>query len=310
MNVSIRQMRAFVALCEQRNFTRAAQTCHLSQPAFSALVSQLEQAVGSRLFDRSTRHVEPSAEGREFEVAARRVLAELDAALDGVRQRAARERGRVSIALLPSLAAGWLPEVLAGFHRRHPGIAMQVADLLSEPCIERVRSGQADFALAASRAETPELQAEPFCSDDFHLVCGVGHPLAALRDPQPADLAPHPFIHLSRTSSVRQYVDAATHPHPLPALLEVEQLATVAGMVRAGLGISVVPALTLYQFDSRSLVARPLRWPGLERAIYLVRRRDRELSIAAAGLREWMLARRPEVGPRRRTVAAGAADRR
>jgi LysR family transcriptional regulator, carnitine catabolism transcriptional activator len=288
-------MRAFVALCEQRNFTRAAETCHLSQPAFSSLVSQLEAAIGARLFDRSTRHVEPSAEGLEFEIAARRVLAEFDSALEGVRQRVAKERGRVSIALLPSLAAGWLPAVLAGFHQQHPGIALQVADVLSEPCIERVRIGQADFALAATRAETPELQAEPFCSDDFHLVCPAGHPLATLRDPQPADLARHPFIHLSRTSSVRQYVDAATHPDPLPPLLEVEQLATVAGMVRCGLGISVVPALTLYQFDSSDLVARRLRWPGLDRAIFLVRRRDRELSSAAAGLREWMMARRPSV---------------
>lgn len=293
MNVSIRHLRAFVALAEMRSFTRAAEACHLSQPAFSALVRQLEEAVGARLFDRSTRHVEPSAEGREFELAARRVLAEFDAAIGGVRARASRERGRVSIALLPSLAAGWLPEVLAGFRARHPGIELQVADVLSEPCIERVRSGQADFALAATRAETPELQAEWFCSDRFHLVCRTDHPLAKRRDPQPADLARHPFVHLSRTSSVRQYVDAATHPHPLPALLEVDQLATVAGMVRAGLGISVVPALTLYQFRAPELITRPLRWPGLERSIYLVRRRDRALSFAAGALHEWMAERRP-----------------
>lgn len=297
MNVSIRHLRAFVALADLRSFTRAAATCHLSQPAFSALVRQLEDAVGTPLFDRSTRHVEPSAEGREFEGAARRVLAEFDAAIGGVRRRALRERGRVSIALLPSLAAGWLPDVLAGFRNHHPGIELHVADVLSEPCIERVRNGQADFALAATRAETPELQAEHFCSDDFHLVCRADHPLAKQRHPQPADVAPHPFVHLSRPSSVRQYVDAATHPHPLPALLEVDQLATVAGMVRAGLGISIVPALTLYQFGGPGLVTRPLHWPGLERSIYLVRRRDRALSFAAAALHAWVLARRPQAAP-------------
>jgi LysR family transcriptional regulator, carnitine catabolism transcriptional activator len=302
MNVSIRHLRAFVALAELRNFTRAAEACHLSQPAFSALVRQLEDAVGARLFDRSTRHVEPSAEGHEFELSARRVLAEFDAAMGGVRARASRERGRVSIALLPSLAAGWLPEVLAGFRERHPALELQVADVLSEPCIERVKSGQADFALAATRAETPELQAEWFCSDNFHLVCRDDHPLATRRDPQPADLARHPFVHLSRTSSVRQYVDAATHPHPLPALFEVDQLATVAGMVRAGLGISIVPALTLYQFQSPGLITQPLRWPGLERSIYLVRRRDRALSFAASALHAWVVERKPSsamVGTRR-----------
>jgi LysR family transcriptional regulator, carnitine catabolism transcriptional activator len=303
MNVSIRHLRAFVALADTRSFTRAAAACHLSQPAFSALVRQLEDAAGVRLFDRSTRHVEPSAEGREFEAAARRVLAEFEAALGGLRARAQRERGRVSVALLPSLAAGWLPEVLAGFHAAHPSIELKVADVLSEPCIERVRAGQADFALAAIRADTPELQAEWFCSDDFHLVCRADHALAKRRDPQPADLARYPFVHLSRTSSVRQYVDAATHPHPLPPLLEVDQLATVAGMVRAGLGISVVPALTLYQFQAPPLVTRPIRWPGLERSIYLVTRRGREPSFAASAFKEWITGRRP-ARPRARRAAA------
>lgn len=306
MNVSTRQLRAFQALAAERNFTRAAAACHLSQPAFSALIRQLEESLAVRLFDRSTRHVALTAEGEEFERAARRVLAEFDAAWSGMRERAARQRGRVSIALLPSLAADWLPGVLAGFRAEYPGIELEVADVLSEPCIELVRGGRADFALAATRAETPELRAELFCSDDFHLVCPAGHPLAKLRDPRPRDLVPWPFIHLSRTSSVRQYIDAATHPQPLPSVLEVDQLATVAGMVRAGLGISVVPALALYQFRSPELAIRPVRWPGLTRRIYLVRRRDRGLSVAAQGFYEWVMARRPRSGPTRVRTRVGA----
>lgn len=296
MNISTRQLRAFVALLETRNFTRAAAASHLSQPAFSALIRQLEESLGVRLFDRSTRHVELTAEGQEFERAARRLLGEFDGALADMRERAARQRGRVSIALLPSLAADWLPRVLAGFRQAHPGIELQVADVLSEPCIERVRSGQADFALAATRADTPELRAEPFCSDEFHLVCPRDHPLATQRRLRPQDLAAWPFIHLSRTSSVRQYIDAATLPQALPSVLEVDQLATVAGMVAAGLGVSVVPALTLYQFRDPALAVRPVHWPGLTRHIYLVRRRDRGFSVAAQGLYEWVMARRPDTG--------------
>ena len=78
--------------------------------------------------------------------------------------------------------------------------------------------------------------------------------------------------------------------------MEVEQLATVTGMVRAGLGISVVPALTLFHFQQPGVVTRPLQLPGLQRQIYLVRRRDQSLSIAAQSLYEWMVARRPRLG--------------
>lgn len=295
-HVSTRQLHAFLLLAQERSFTRAAAASHLSQPAFSALIRQLETTVGVRLFDRSTRHVDLTEEGAEFRVAAEQLLEGFERALGGLRERATLQRGKVSVAMLPSLAADWLPAVLAGFREAHPGVETQVHDVLSEPCLDRVRSGQADFALAAIRADTPALRAELFCSDDFHLVCPAGHPLASLRDPRPKDVAPWPFIHLSRTSSVRQYLDAATQPMAMGAVLEVEQLATVAGMVRAGLGVSVVPALTLYQFRHPELVIRPLRWSGLTRRIYLVRRRDQALSLAAQGLYDWVMARRPQTG--------------
>ncbi len=306
MNISSRQLDAFLALAEQRSFTRAAALCHLSQPAFSALIRALEDGLGLRLFDRSTRHVDLTGEGQNFLEAARRIRAEIDSALASMRDAATLRRGRVAIALLPSLAAGWLPGVLAGYHAAHPGIELEIADVLSERCIELVATGKADFALAAIRADTPELQAEPFCTDDFHLVCRADHPLAAAPALALADLAAWPFIHLARTSSVRQYLEAAFHPQTMHTLMEVEQLATVMGMVRAGLGISVVPALTLFHFAQPGLVTRPLTLPGLTRQIYLVRRRDRSLSAAAQALCAQVLELRPAspagggLGPRRR----------
>ena len=293
INLSTRQLRAFTVLAQQRSFTRAAALVHLSQPAFSALIRSLEESLEQRLFERSTRHVELTVEGREFEVSAARILAEIDGALSGARDFAARRRGRVSLALLPSLAAGWLPGVLAKFRAAYPGIELEVADVLSEPCIELVRTGKADFAIAATRAETPELRAELFCSDEFHLVCPLGHPLVAAADPRPRDLAEFPFIHLSRTSSVRQFLDAAVRPLAMNTLMEVDQLATVMGMVRAGLGISVVPSLTLFHFQHPTIVMRPLPWPGLKRRIYLVRRRDRSLSLAAQSFYEMVKTLRP-----------------
>ena len=130
----------------------------------------------------------------------------------------------------------------------YPGITVDVADVLSEPCIERVTTMRADSRWRPF-AQTPELQAEVFCADDFHLVCRADHPLAGAAAIKLRDLAAWPFIHLSRSSSVRQHLEAAFHPQAMDTVMEVDQLATVMGMVRAGLGISVVPALALFHFQ-------------------------------------------------------------
>jgi len=294
LNVSTRQAKAFVALAEHKNFTRAAQQCHLSQSAFSTLIRTLEDAISIRLFDRDTRKVELTPEGRLFLEGASRLLDDLRNALDNLGEHAARRRGRAALAALPSLAAGWLPGVLAQFRSRYPGIELDVADELSESCVERVRSGRADFSLAAVRASAPELRTDPFCADRFHLVCRADHPLARRRKPTLADLAGEPFIHLARSSSVRQHIEAAIRPAQMNRVMELEQLSTVAGMVRAGLGITVVPSLTLFHFAHPELATRPLHAPGLKREIFVIRRSDRSLSIAAQALLDFLMARKPK----------------
>lgn len=286
MNLSVKHLRAFVALAEQRNFTRAAQACHLSQSAFSTLIHTLEEQAGSRLFERTTRHVELSADGRRFEEVARRLLADFEAALADLRDHALRRKGRVSIAALPSLAAGDLPPLLAAFRARYPGIEIALFDLLADGCIDLVRRARADFALAPAPAQAADLRVEPLLRERFHLVCPAGHALAARRSVTPQALAGHPFIHLSRTSSVRQHLDAALHPERLEGVMEVEQLATVAGLVAAGLGITAVPTLALFQFRREGLVVRPLQIPGLSRDICLIRLKERGDTAAAAALIE------------------------
>lgn len=292
LNVSTRQVKAFIALAEQKNFTRAARQCHLSQSAFSTLIRTLEDAISIRLFDRDTRKVELTAEGRLFLDGATRLLDDFRLALDDLGEHAARRRGRVALAALPSLAAGWLPAVFAEFMQAWPGIRIDLDDALSDACVALVRSGQADFALAASSAAADsDLRARKLCSDRFHLVCRTDHPLAQEPRLTVKKIAPWPFIQMARNSSVRQALDVALHPLRLNAVFEVEHLATVMGLVEAGLGISVVPALTLFHFRRETLVTRPLPLPALTRTLYLVQRREGSLSVAAQTLHDLVVAR-------------------
>lgn len=296
-DLSTRQLRAFLALAEHRNFTRAAQSSHLSQPAFSALIRTLEDAVGTRLFDRDTRSVQLTPEGRLFEGSARRLLDDMGSAMGDLADHVERRKGRVRVAALPSLAAGWLPAVFAEFMQTWPGIRIDLDDALSDACIALVRSGQADFALAASgaahqvKAADSDLRARKLCTDRFHLVCRADHPLA--REPRLTlkKIAPWPFIQMARNSSVRQAIDVAVHPQRLNAVFEVEHLATVMGLVEAGLGISVVPALTLFHFRRDTLATRPLPLPALTRTVYLVQRREGSLSVAAQTLHDLIVER-------------------
>ncbi len=290
-NLSTRQLRAFLALADQRSFTRAAAACHLSQPAFSALIRTLEVELDTRLFDRDTRSVQLTPEGRLFETSARQLVSDIGSAVGDLGDHVEGRKGRVHVAALPSLAAGWLPAIFAEFRRSWPGIALNLSDLLSDPCIELVRSGKADFALASTGAGQAGLSFELLCTDRFYLVCRKDHPLAAEKVLTLKKLVPYPFIHMSRNSSVRQALDAALHPLQTQTLLEVDQLATVTGMVEAGLGISVVPALTLFHFDRPSLLTRPLAVPHLTRKMYVVRRQQGSLSVAAQALHDLIVLR-------------------
>lgn len=298
MNLTIKQLRAFMTLREHRNFTRAAQASHLSQSAFSELIQSLESEAGVRLFDRNTRRVDLSAEGEVFVASAQHLLQAFEATETALRDRVSRRKGRVAVAALPSLAAGILPGVLAGFREAYPGIDIELFDVLSDACSDYVRTGRADFALAALADDMSELDATPFCADGFHLVCRHDHPLANANDGQPAkrlklrDLLPYPFIHLARNTSIRQHLEAGLHPLKLRAVMEVEHLATAAALVEQGLGITVIPTLALFQFRSPMLAVVPLPQPRLLRQLYVIQPRHRSLSLAAQSLFERLMAAR------------------
>ena len=297
MNLSTRQLRAFVALAQERHFTRAAQRCHLTQPAFSALIRSLEETAGARLFDRNTRHVELTVEGRVFEASAQRLLGELELALEDVRDHALRRRGRVAVAALPSLAAGWLPDLLARFHADYPGIVLQLRDALLDPCLDMVQRGEVDFAVAARRDDMTGLESVFLHADRYYLVCRKDHALARREKVRVRDLAREPVIHLARGSSVRKQLDDAIGADALTPLLEVEHLATAAGLISAGLGISIVPYITLFHFQQAGLTIKPLQDKGLRRSLYLVRRKGRSLSMAAQAFYELLSASRLDLGP-------------
>lgn len=295
MNISTRDLEAFLALADLQNFTRAAARTHLSSSAFSTRISTLETALGAKLFDRTTRSVELTQAGTLFLESARRLHGDFTEVLTDFREHANRRKGRVAVAALPSTAAAWLPHVFSIFHAENPGIELTLNDVRADACIALVRAGTVDFAVASRPAEGEDMEAHRLCEDRFCLVCSDSHPLANQSSIKVKDLSTHKFIHLTRDSSVRQHLERAFDPLPMNTVMQLEHLATVAGMVQAGLGITVIPELTLFQFSRPGLVIRPLKIPGLSRSIYVVRRRGKGLSFAAAALYDCLMAERDRI---------------
>lgn len=303
LNLSTRQLQAYLALNDTRHFTRAAERCHLSQSAFSAVIQKLEAAVGAKLVARDTRNVSLTAEGEMFVDVARALLADLEAAFTDMGDFIARRKGRVAIAALPSLAANGLPAVIAEYKRAYPGITVQLFDALSDQCLHLLRQGKVDLALTAPGASLAEFATRTLCSDPFYLVCRRDHPLAKKRRIRLADLAGHELIHLAPSTSVRQHVDLLLRGVSVRhAGLEVEHLATLAGLIGQGLGISLVPELTLFQFRSMDLIAIPLDSQAVVRPILVVQQKERALSHAAQGMLALIELRLRTTGTTRRAI--------
>lgn len=293
MNMSLRDLKAFVALVEERNFTRAAERLHLSQPAFSSLIRSLEESLGARLFERSTRNVIPTPEGKLFETSARRLLGDFEAVVGDFRDHAQRRKGRVGIAALPSIAAGWMPRVLSDYRTQYPGVDLILMDAPAQQCLHLLRSRQVDIAIGSKDARDTDLVSENFRSDRFHGVCRKDHPLALLKRLRVADLAKYPFVHLSHNTSVRPLLEEAFRPVQMRTVLEVERVATLAYLVEADVGITVVPtsALCLFRKLRLKLEVRPLVLKNLKRDLLFVFRKNEPLSTAARAMLDVMKAR-------------------
>ena len=287
INLSTRDLRAFLAVATSLSFSKAAKEMHLSQSALSTLVVRLEATMGSRLFDRTTRAVALTAAGAVLASHAGQLLSELERTVIAVHDVAAVRRGQVALAAMPSLAARIVPRLFRAFGARYPDVRLSLVDTLSEPAFELVREGRVDFALTAANPAYTDLDYAPLTTDSFVLLAARAHPLGRARGPvRFTDTLSSPHISMSRHTSVRQYVEAAALQNGFafhPAY-EVDHLATIGAMVVEELGVATLPAMAADVIGSVGIARRPLVEPAIRRSIGLVTRRDSALSPAAEAM--------------------------
>jgi DNA-binding transcriptional LysR family regulator len=282
LNVTIKQLRAFVAVSETGSFTRAADRLFVTQSALSVIIRELEFEVGLRLLDRTTRMVVLTAAGREFLKSATRVLSDLECAIRDAREVVARQHGQVILGVPPLAAATFIPDMIVKLKAAHSEIGVILRDLRPDEIAASAATGEIDFGLGTFDETSEPLRRTVVARQPFTVTCAPDHPLAALPSVRWADLPGFPLITIARDHTVRRLLDH-TFGHlgrnTFPAY-EVYHALTAVGMVVAGLGIAVFPQWVGLAAQLYDVSIREIEQPTVMSELALISHPDREFSPA------------------------------
>ncbi|MCJ2121477.1 LysR family transcriptional regulator [Methylobacterium sp. J-077] len=283
MDLNLRQVRAFVSVVQAGSFTRAATLLNLSQPALTVQIQRLEEMLDARLIDRTSRTVAPTRIGRELLPVFQKVLRDLDAVVIDTRDLAAQRHGIVRIATLPSFAASSLSEAIALFRTDHPRVTFVIKDVIAQRVLDLVRSEEVDLGIVGGDVCDSEISVLHRTSDKLHVVYPCDHPISVLPSITVEALATYPLVLMDPATSVRTVVDLAfMGAGRLPIVAcEATYMMTAVGMVRAGLGLTILPGSAREIRAEPELRSRPIDDPRFERSVCLIKREGRTMPTAA-----------------------------
>lgn len=285
-DLTTRQLQAVLAVADYGSFIAAAALMKTSQPALTRTIKRVEHLLGVALFERSTRRVHITAAGREFIAVAERMLNDLRITVHCMREIADEQRGQVIVSSIMSVANGTLPRIAALYRKDRPGVELHIREGVHGTVLEDVRSGLADFGISYVEGLPDGIDAVALGREAFTVVLPKQHPLAKRRTLPLAALDGVALVSLPNESRTRRIIDAAA-AHAGIALrhaVTVTQFATTMSLVRARVGLAIVPGSVATDLPHLGLVARPLTAPALRRELGIVTLRDRALSPAASGM--------------------------
>jgi LysR family transcriptional regulator, hydrogen peroxide-inducible genes activator len=310
---SLRQLRYLVALAERLNFRAAAQDSFVTQSTLSAGIKELENQLGVELVERDTRSVRLTDIGKDVVERARTVLAQAQDIVDLAKGAGEPLSSSLRLGVIPTIAPFMLPGLLPPLRAAHPTLKLYLREDLTDRLLERLRSGDLDVALIALPYDTGELLTHKLFKDEFWFVARADDPLARAKEVAVRSLKPGQVLLLEEGHCLREHAISAcgTRAANAETAVEATSLHTLIQMVEGGLGVTLLPEMTLKAgiLNGTSLVARPFSSDVPARTIALAarptsaHRRDFEL------LAEFILTRlrslRGPIPPRRARVGKG-----
>lgn len=285
--MELRQLRYFLAVVDEANFTRAAARLHVAQPGVSAQIRQLERELGHALLDRSGRAVRLTEVGTAVLPYARAAVAAASATRDAADAVAGLTRGHIKVGSVPSVALE-LVELLAEFHARYPAIAMTLTEQSSADLLTQVRAGRLDLAFVGLAGASPAgMDCHIIREDALVAVVARTDPLAEQPTIDLGQLAARPLITLPHGTGVRSALEAGFAEAGLSArtAFEASDPRVAARLAQRELGTAILPASEVVDADIRGLIRAVPITPRVSARIGLVWRAHGPLSPAADALR-------------------------
>lgn len=288
MDPTLRQLQAFVLSHRLGALTRAAEQMCITQSAVSVLIQQLEEGLGVRLFNRTTRALRPTAAATDLLPTAERMLRDMEAMKAGARGIAQRSRGHLNFASTPAVAAALLPRLMVQYQRKYPHIRVTMHDIPPDRLIEPVIQEEVEFSIGTVGSAPEGIALRPLLRDHLSVICTSDSALAKKRKVRWSDVLAMRCITVHRGSGIRDLVDGAARQLGVEfePSFEVSYMSSALSMASAGLGVALLPAALLDSFAYGNLVARRLQEPVVTRDINLIFLAQGELSPAAEGFVE------------------------
>jgi len=285
--MELHQLRYFLAVARTKNFSRAAEQCHVAQPSLSQQIMKLEDELGERLFERTKREVSLTPAGDLLRVHAERVLQEVELARDGVREFRGLVRGRVALGVLPTVAPYFLPQRLRAFSSRFPAVEVVVHEDTTDQLAAAVLAKEVDLALVSLPVERVGLAAEEFFDEKLLVALPAGHALAKRPRLTFDDLEREAFILMKEGHCLSgQALQFCRINGFAPQIsFRSAQIETVLAFVAKGWGVSVVPEMACTR-PMRGVRFRTLA--GMTRSIGIIYRKARPLSHASRALVDFL----------------------
>jgi LysR family transcriptional regulator, carnitine catabolism transcriptional activator len=295
INLKLDQIGTFAAVADARSFRAAAERLHVAQSTVSARIRHLEESLGVRVLDRTTRSVSLTDEGNRLLAAARRAIGELEALAGQLKDEAALQRGRVCLAALPSLVATILLPAVREFSTLHPNVFVDVIDCVADRAINLVLAGDAELALTSRGPKRRELAFQPLLRDECLVIAPAGHPLARRATVLLEAVAEYPLLVPIRGAGFREVVDAAFHAAGLPMRVEREaiNLSTLLAFAELGLGVTFLPSIYAARLDTSRCRVLRVRPRPIWRDIGCVTQAGKSLSPATRAFMQFLQARQP-----------------